>query len=286
MIHCKSILFQMITVVLVFGTPTYCGFADPFNTQNVDHVITSLQTPKLIDNTTLSAQAKKDQRQIIYPGGFPSALVNMGNFGSMASMSGFRTVMMGGMLYGLSLIPAVVMALNGNGLALGGMLSSLGLSKRALPETSSAKMPLLSETQTKRLLQMLQSAFKQWNAADELCKQLFVCQMYRQVSNNGVTPDLDLFKEALLHILERGGQRRAGRAAEHLLAEYEHYFAAARMGMNQGECEVHFSKCKLSLYPANEGFKSEKKNDFAKKPSAKDSPKIDSLDLPTKKTSE
>ncbi|GFU50481.1 uncharacterized protein NPIL_18691 [Nephila pilipes] len=289
MTNFKSILFEVITIFLVFSTPAYCGFADSLNTQNVDHMITSFQMPKLIDNTTLSAQAKKEQRQAIYPGGFSSALVNManlGNFGSMASMSGLRTVMMGGMLYGLSLIPAVVMALNGNGLALGGMLSSLGLSKRALPETSSAKMPLLSEIQTRRLLQMLQSAFKQWNVADELCKQLFVCQMYRQVSNNGVTPDLDLFKEALLHILERGGQRRAGRAAEHLLAEYEHYFAAARMGMNQGECEASFSKCKLSLYPANDGFKSEKKTVAAKKSVSKESPKIDSSDATTKKTSE
>ncbi|GIY79323.1 uncharacterized protein CEXT_614881 [Caerostris extrusa] len=206
--------------------------------------------------------------------GPPASLANLGGFGTMASIGSLRTVMMGGMLYGLSLIPAVVLALGGNGLPFGGMLSALGMKKRALPETSSAKMPLLSEPQTKRLLQMLQSAFRQWNVADEHCKQLFVCQMYRQVSSNGVTPDLELFKEALLHILERGGQRRAGRAAEHLLAEYEHYFAAARMGMKQDNCESHYSRCGLSLYPANDGFKSDRNTAVAKKTAAKDSPSM------------
>ncbi|CAL1288240.1 unnamed protein product [Larinioides sclopetarius] len=277
----KNTITQLVTIlILMLGTPSHCGFTDPLNTQNVDHMITSLQTPEILDNITLAV--KKEHRQSIFSGTFPSALASMGSFPPLA---GLRTVMMGGMLYGLSLIPAIMLSLSGNGVALGGLLSSMGLSKRTFPETSSAKMPLLTETQTKRLLQMLQSAFKQWNVADEHCKQLFVCQMYRQVSNNGVTPDLELFKEALLHILERGGQRRAGRAAEHLLAEYEHYFAAARMGLRQENCEAFYTKCSLSLYPANDGFKSERNTALAKQTAAKESPKIDSLDTPTKKTS-
>ncbi|GIY67357.1 uncharacterized protein CDAR_255031 [Caerostris darwini] len=267
----------LLIAIVILGTPTYC-FTDSLGTQNVDHMITAFKSPQVLDNTTLAVQSKKGERQTLLHAGLPASLANLGGFGTMASIGSLRTVMMGGMLYGLSLIPAVVLALGGNGLPFGGMLSALGMKKRALPETSSAKMPLLSEPQTKRLLQMLQSAFRQWNVADEHCKQLFVCQMYRQVSSNGVTPDLELFKEALLHILERGGQRRAGRAAEHLLAEYEHYFAAARMGMKQDNCESHYSRCGLSLYPANDGFKSERSTAVAKKTAAKDSP--------SKKTSE
>ena len=69
----------------------------------------------------------------------------------------------------------------------------------------------------------------------------------------------------LLFIYRRGGQRRAGRAAERLLAEYEHYFAAARMGMKQEDCESYYSKCDLSLYPLNDGFKKETKVSKVKK---------------------
>ncbi|KAF8786240.1 hypothetical protein HNY73_007983 [Argiope bruennichi] len=276
----KNTIAHLVTVlILMLGSPIHSGFTDPLNTQNVDHMITSLQTPEILDNTTLAVN--KGSRQSIFPGAFPPALASLGSFGSLG---GLRTVMMGGMLYGLSLIPAIMLSLSGNGVALGGLLSSMGLSKRTFPETSSAKMPLLTESQTKRLLQMLQSAFKQWNVADEHCKQLFVCQMYRQVSNNGVTPDLELFKEALLHILERGGQRRAGKAAEHLLAEYEHYFAAARMGLKQENCEGHYTKCSLSLYPSNDGFKSERNTALTKK-KVQELPKIDSLDNPIRKIS-
>ncbi|KAG8178115.1 hypothetical protein JTE90_017462 [Oedothorax gibbosus] len=294
MVSLKHPIFRIISIfVLLFGTPIRCGFTDSINTHSVDHVISSIKTPQIGDNTTLMANAKKEQRQGFYPAGnqFSSALASMahlGSFGNMASMGGLRTVMMGGMLYGLSLIPAVVLALGGSGLPLGGMLSTLGLSKRALhSETSSAKLPLLTENQTRRLLQMLQSAFRQWNIADEHCKQLFVCQMYRQVSSNGVTPDLDLFKEALLHILERGGQRRAGRAAEHLLAEYEHYFHAARMGMAQDSCEANFPKCDLSLYPKDDGFKptNNNKKKAPKKPTRKEPMRGDAgLEPNSKKT--
>ncbi|XP_054724328.1 uncharacterized protein LOC129234359 [Uloborus diversus] len=289
----KSIPVTSIQIILLIlstsGRPVFSGFADPIESHNMDSMITQVRTPRISDNTSLVATSKKEDRQAFYPTHYNPAshfsslanMANLGGFGSLASMGGLRTVMMGGMLYGLSLIPAVVLALGGNGLPMSGVLSSLGLSKRALPETSSAKMPLLSESQTRRLLQMLQSAFRQWNIADVNCKELFVCQMYRQVSSNGVTPDLDLFKEALLHILERGGQRRAGRAAEHLLAEYEHYFAAARMGMEQDECETFYPKCNLSLYPKDDGFKKEKET----KPSKKSTTKDQGKDTNTKETS-
>lgn len=198
----------VVMIVLTIQPLVNCGFTDSIEPHSIDHVITGLKTPRVSDNTSLSSSTKTEKRQAFIPSYAAnqySALANMANFagfGPLGSMGSLRTVMMGGMLYGLSLIPAVVLALGGNGLPVGGLLSSLGLSKRALPETSSAKMPLLSESQTRRLMQMLQAAFKQWNIADEECKQLFVCQMYRQVSSNGVSPDLELFKEALLHILE------------------------------------------------------------------------------------
>lgn len=196
------------TILLTVQPIVNSGFTDTTGPLNVDHVLTGVRTPRMNDNTSVASSTKNDKRQAFIPATYTnhlSALANMANFGGFGpagAMGSLRTVMMGGMLYGLSLIPAVVLALGGNGLPVGGILSSLGLSKRAVPETSSAKMPLLSETQTKRLLHMLQSAFKQWSIADEDCKQLFVCQMYRQVSSNGVSPDLELFKEALLHILE------------------------------------------------------------------------------------
>ncbi|XP_015905111.1 uncharacterized protein [Parasteatoda tepidariorum] len=242
--------FLMMALVLVIGQNLVnCGFSDPLdNPANVDHVITSLKVPKIKDNTTTAAAANLE-RQAFFP---------MSTFATLGSMGGLRTIMMGGMLYGLSLIPAVMMAMGGNGLS--GIMSSLKLRR----DTSSAKLPLLSESQTRRLLQMLHSAFRQWNVADDLCKQLFVCQMYRQVSQNGVSPDLELFKEALLHMLEKGGHKRAGRAAEQLLNEYNHYFVAAKLGMDQDNCEEHYQKCNLSLYPKGDGFKKVEKKTKAK----------------------
>ncbi|KFM79810.1 hypothetical protein X975_15120, partial [Stegodyphus mimosarum] len=198
----QDITMAFIFLFALFHSPSQAGLSDPVQTATVDHMINSFKAPRISDNTSLIASGKKEPRQGFIPGNFGGGnhfatlanMANLGGFGSMASLGSLRTVMMGGMLYGLSLIPAVVLALGGSGLPMSGVLSSLGLSKRALPETSSAKMPLLTESETRRLLQMLQSAFKQWNIADENCKQLFVCQMYRQVSSNGVTPDLELFK--------------------------------------------------------------------------------------------
>lgn len=92
MAHYKLHFPQLLSIFLMtLCTPIYCGFTDSINTRDVDHMISSIRTPQIGDNTTLLTNTKTEQRQGFYPAGnqFSSALASMahlGSFGNMASM--------------------------------------------------------------------------------------------------------------------------------------------------------------------------------------------------------
>ncbi|XP_076314773.1 uncharacterized protein LOC143227148 [Tachypleus tridentatus] len=163
---------------------------------------------------------------------------------------GLGGLMMGSVLYGMTLVPAVMILLGGGniGSQLGGVLSSLGgLGKRSVKDQE-VNLPLLDAQETKKLINKLHNTFQIWNIKDEECRKFLVCEVYQEVASSGMGPDTDIFFKTL-SLIFRPNRKLKSSAQD--LPDFDIYYNAARTGLETTDCGAFYS-CqnlkKLLLY--------------------------------------
>ncbi|XP_022248888.1 uncharacterized protein LOC111087227 [Limulus polyphemus] len=152
---------------------------------------------------------------------------------------GLGGLMMGSVLYGMTLVPAVMVLLGGGniGSQLGGVLSSLGgLGKRSLTDQEES-LPLLDAQGTKRLMTKLDNTFQMWNIRDEECRKFLVCEVYQEVASSGMGPDTDIFLKTISSMFRSNGKLK--RSAQDL-PDFDIYYNAARTGLDTTDCGAFY----------------------------------------------
>ncbi|XP_064456957.1 uncharacterized protein LOC135367598 [Ornithodoros turicata] len=115
-----------------------------------------------------------------------------------AATAGLGGLLVGGVLYGLSVIPAVIALLGtGGGLPLAGLFSSLFRRKSMRTSSDSGLGSFLGSEDTQQLLELLRNALTRWDKASESCRKMYVCQLTAQASQSGLLPDMRALDDAV-----------------------------------------------------------------------------------------
>ncbi|XP_054168590.1 uncharacterized protein LOC128965837 [Oppia nitens] len=128
---------------------------------------------------------------------------------AMARQIGMSTLMMSGLLYGLTMLPAIIALTTGSS-PLAGLFSSLGRRKRSLVNESYTyrQLPLLNNEETYKFLKLFESTLAARKIENPICKKYYTCKVYYQVLKSGEKPKLPVFENAIINVFGIAVERR------------------------------------------------------------------------------
>lgn len=152
------------------------------------------------------------------------------------------TLGLGGILYGLTVLPALL-ALFGSGGAfpLTGLLGSLFREKRSTSSDGAS-----AKKDSGNLLSVLQEALKRWDGASESCRSMFVCQVAKEALNAGYLPDMRPFDGIFSLFLGDSGKSPSTSKDAKALFPHQVFFHAMRDGFRG--CKAKYD-CDSPLQP-------------------------------------
>ncbi|XP_077512027.1 uncharacterized protein LOC144122956 isoform X1 [Amblyomma americanum] len=151
------------------------------------------------------------------------------NRGALMATALPATLGLGGLLYGLTVLPALI-ALFGSGGAfpLTGFLGSLFREKSV--RRSSSDDSAKAKKDASNLLAVLQEALQRWDGASDSCRSMFVCQVAKEALNAGYLPDMRPFDGLFsLFLGDYGKSPSTGKDAKALFP-HQLFFHAMRDG--------------------------------------------------------
>ncbi|KAL1422497.1 hypothetical protein MTO96_022091 [Rhipicephalus appendiculatus] len=152
------------------------------------------------------------------------------------------TLGLGGILYGLTVLPALL-ALFGSGGAfpLTGLLGSLFREKRSTSSDGAS-----AKRDSSNLLSVLQEALKRWDGASESCRSMFVCQVAKEALSAGYLPDMRPFDGIFSLFLGDYGKSPSTSKDAKALFPHQAFFHAMRDGFRG--CKAKYD-CDSPLQP-------------------------------------
>lgn len=155
------------------------------------------------------------------------------------------TLGLGGILYGLTVLPALL-ALFGSGGAfpLTGLLGSLFREKSTRRSTSSDGASVKRDSSN--MLSVLQEALKRWDGASEACRSMFMCQVAKEALNAGYLPDMRPFDGIFSLFLGDYGKSPSTSKDAKALFPHQAFFHAMRDGFRG--CKAKYD-CDSPLQP-------------------------------------
>ncbi|KAI1288079.1 hypothetical protein HDE_09587 [Halotydeus destructor] len=178
---------------------------------------------------------------------------------ALARKLGISTFMMGSVIYGLSLIPALIaMGVSGGLSPLAGLFGGGRRRKRrsSIPLLSSTtykyrEMPLLDYRSSRRLLTLMANTMDNRRIGQPSCRKYFMCQVYRgavdSAGRDGHKPTLADFEMAIVDTMGLAAERIGFKVET--VPEVKFYLDAALVGMTRGNCTKVFPCIDQRLYP-------------------------------------
>ncbi|CAG2162464.1 unnamed protein product [Oppiella nova] len=127
----------------------------------------------------------------------------------MARKIGLSTLMVSGVLYGLTVLPAII-ALTSGATPLAGLFSSLGRRKRSLVNESHIyrQLPLLTNEETYKFLTLFESTLAARKIESPGCKKYYTCKVFYAVLKSGEKPKLPVFENAIINVFGIAVERK------------------------------------------------------------------------------
>ncbi|XP_075535495.1 uncharacterized protein LOC142571089 [Dermacentor variabilis] len=167
------------------------------------------------------------------------------NRGALMATALPATLGLGGILYGLTVLPALL-ALFGSGGAfpLTGFLGSLFREKSMRRSTSADGASAKKDSGS--LLAVLQEALQRWDGASEPCRSMFVCQVAKEALGAGYLPDMRPFDGLFQLFLGDYGKSASTSKDAKAMFPHQAFFHAMRDGFRG--CKAKYD-CDAPLQP-------------------------------------
>ncbi|XP_077552551.1 uncharacterized protein LOC144167027 [Haemaphysalis longicornis] len=196
---------------------------------------------------TVTAQAATSSatpysnRTLAAPPGIPPQPANRATLVASALPA---TLGLGGLLYGLTVLPALLALFGSSGaFPLTGFLGSLFRDKSVRRSSGDGKE---SKRDASHLLAVVQEALQRWDGAPEACRSMFVCQVAKEALQAGYLPDMRPFDPLFaLFLGDSGGKPSPGKDSKALFP-HQTFFHAMRDGFRG--CKAKYD-CDAPLQP-------------------------------------
>ncbi|CAN7977340.1 unnamed protein product [Ixodes persulcatus] len=154
------------------------------------------------------------------------------------------TLGLGSLLYGLTVLPALVALFGGGGFPLAGLFSSLFRQKSIRRSSGSDGSPTGGKEDSSAFLSLAQEALQRWDKAPDPCRRMFICQLSREALQAGFLPNLRPLDDIFSGIF--GDFTKTLKGKEATMFPHQDLFIAARDGLHG--CKTKYN-CDAPLKP-------------------------------------
>ncbi|CAN7997446.1 unnamed protein product [Ixodes hexagonus] len=156
------------------------------------------------------------------------------------------TLGLGSLLYGLTVLPALVALFGGGGFPLAGIFNSLFRQKSIRRSSGGDGNGTGNKEDTNAFLSLAQEALQRWDNAPDPCRRMFICQLSKEALQAGFLPDLRPLDDVFSGIFGGFSKTMKGKEGSFLPLPHQDLFIAARDGLRG--CKAKYN-CDAPLKP-------------------------------------